>query len=129
MTITLAPERTLESLNSDPEFSLASRYWNARLRLFIGADDYAVHIVDGVVTSVTKPEVSVFDSYTITVGGTEEAWEEILAADPRPFYQDFWSAYMRHGFVVAGDLELAYAYYPALRRMSEILRTIHNEGV
>ena len=126
MPVTLVPNRVVEALNSDGEFTLAARYWNARLRLFIGPDDYYVDVVDGVVAGL-RVGATGFDSHTITVGGSVEAWEEILAATPRPFYQDFWSAFMRHGFTISGDLELVYAYYGALRRMVDILRTIHNE--
>jgi hypothetical protein len=127
MPVTLAPAETAEALNADPEFALAARYWNVRLRLFIGNDDYFVDVVDGVVVRI-RAGATGFDSYTVTVGGPVDVWEQILATTPRPFYQDFWSAFMRHGFTISGDLELAYAYYGALRRMTEILRSLHNQG-
>ena len=125
MTVSLATGKALEALNLDPEFVLAARYWNARLKLFIGDDAYFVDIVDGVITRFVEG-ANGFDSYTIVIGGPLDVWEQILKEVPPPFYQDFWSAFMRHGFTMTGDLESLYAYYGALRRMVEVLRSIHN---
>jgi hypothetical protein len=122
--VILPPATVQEALNADPEFRLAARYWTARIKLTIGEGAYFLKITDGAVTSVSDTPTG-FDSYTIEIGGPESDWEEILAEVPRPFYQDFFSAFLRHGFTLAGDLELLYAYYGAVRRMAEVLRAIN----
>ena len=41
---------------------------------------------------------------------------------PRPFYQDLYAATVHHGFSVSGDTLNYCAYYPALRRLVELMR-------
>ena len=41
---------------------------------------------------------------------------------PKPFYQDLYAATIHHGFSVAGDTLDYCAYYPALRRLIELMR-------
>jgi hypothetical protein len=127
MSVTFAPASVQEALNADPEFQLNARFWTVKMKLTVGEQPYFVHITDGQVTSVTDQPTG-FDAYTVEIGGPEEVWEQILAETPVPFYQDFWSAFFRHGFTLGGDLESLYAYYGAVRRMAEILRAIHQEG-
>jgi hypothetical protein len=123
VSVTFVPATLQEALNGDPEFRLAARYWNSRIKLAVGEQPYFVTVVDGVVVDATDVATG-FDPYTIEIGGPVETWEEILAEVPRPFYQDFWSAFFRHGFTLGGDLELLYAYYGAIRRMADILRSL-----
>ena len=125
MSVTFAPATVQEALNADPEFRLVARLWTVRIKLRIGENPYFIRIVDGVVVDILDVPTG-FDTYDIEVGGTEEQWELLMAATPVPFYQDFYSAFFRHDFVLGGNLESLYAYYAAVRRMGQILRTIHN---
>jgi len=126
MTVTLATDHVLEALNLDPEFVMTARHWTTNIKLFVGDDPYFIDVVDGTVTRFSDT-ASGFDTYSILIGGPVDAWERILAEVPKPFYQDFWSAFMRHDFTLDGDLKSLYPYHPALRRMSEILRSVHNQ--
>ena len=45
---------------------------------------------------------------------------------PRPFYQDLYAATIHHGFTAAGNRTHFCAYYPALRRLVELMREVKN---
>jgi len=126
VTVSFEPGRVVQALTDDPEFTMAARHWTARVRLFVGPDDYYLDVVRGTVVGLQKG-ASGYDSHTIVLGAPVEVWEQMMAPVPRPFYQDHWSAFMRHGFTISGDLEVAYSYFAAIRRMVEVLRLIHNE--
>ena len=49
-------------------------------------------------------------------------WEKLLAPTPQPFYQDVFGAALHHPVSLGGDFETLYAYYPAIRRVIELLR-------
>jgi hypothetical protein len=126
MPVVLEPQVVLKSLNSDPEFVKDARHWTAVVRLFVGPDNYLIDIADGVVRSIT-PGWEVLANHSLSLGASEEVWEEILKAEPRPHYHDVFAAAIRHGFIMSGDHLLLFAYYPAIRRMVEVLRLVHNE--
>lgn len=115
----------MNSLNTDPEFAINSRHWNATIKLSVGSTDHVIEIVDGRVRSIaTNPEL--LDEPSISLGGPEEVWDEILKAEPRPFYHDVFGAIIHHGLIMTGNTVPLYAYYPAIRRMVEVLRLTHN---
>lgn len=125
MPVTLPCDATREALNADPEFRLNAQHWNAAVKLKVGDRNYLMRVVDGTVEEF-KDEWDAFDVYTITIGGPEEGWEQMLKPIPPPFYQDFWGAFFRHDFEMGGDLESLYANYGAVRRMLEVLRATRN---
>ena len=47
----------------------------------------------------------------------------MLLPAPPAFYQDLYAAAAHHGFQVHGAVEDVGPYYPALRRLIELLRT------
>ena len=56
-------------------------------------------------------------------------WRELLAPVPRPYYQDLFGAQLAHGVRLPAD-PLAYAaYYPALRRLMQLLSAARRESV
>lgn len=114
-------DRFCEMANNDPEFSIAARFWNSALRLEMGERSYILNIRDGTIDAVDLAPSS-SESWDIKIGGPAEDWKEILEPIPRPFYQDLFAATVYHGLYYDGDLELMFAYYPALRRMMEIMR-------
>ena len=119
-------QRLPERLNADPEFRLAGREWTATLRLEIGESAHALHIDAGVVRSVeeTAPgaEADVF------VRAPESDWQELLAETPRPFYQDLTGAAVHHGVRLPRDTVSYAAYYPALRRLIQVMRDVRLDG-
>ena len=113
-----------ESLRGDPEFRLASRDWSAVLRLDIGDHSHAFRFERGALaeSGSSAPDAPA----DLFVRATEAEWAELLAPVPRPFYQDLVGASIHHGVELPED-RLAYAaYYPALRRLVQLL-SAHRE--
>lgn len=108
-------------LNRDPEFGLAARYWYCDIRFFVGAEPYFMHIENGRVQSFQRGTQG-FDPYDINIGGPADVWKQMLAPVPRPFYHDWLAASFHHGFTLGGNLESAYAYYAAIRRINAAMR-------
>src|SRR4051812_6064527 len=102
MPVTLPCDATKDALNSDPEFRLNAQHWDAAVKLKVGERTYLLRVVDGTVAEF-KDEWDAFDPYSITIGGPEEGWEQLLKPIPPPFYQDFWGAFFRHDFEMGGD--------------------------
>jgi len=51
-----------------------------------------------------------------------EVWERMLEPIPAPFYHDLFAAAVHHGVQMNPDYLDFAAYYPALRRMLEVMR-------
>jgi len=110
-----------KALNADPEFRLASRLWTARLLLRIGEQPYVFEISNGEVERIVDA-VTIFDPWDIELAGPADGWDQLLQREPPPFYQDVFPAILHHGFRMGGDLEALFAYYPAVRRMVDVMR-------
>lgn len=121
MTVTFQPERLVTALNDDPEFKLAARDWTARIKLVQGERASVLELVEGEVRGF-DPVPSPFEPVDIVLSGSDELWDQIMAPVPEPFYQDFFAALFQHGFRLEGDMESLYAYYPAVRRMADVMR-------
>ena len=113
-------ETIVERLNTDPEFLLTARFWYCDIRFVIGATAYFMRIENGRVLSFQQG-TNGFDPYTINISGPVEVWEKMFAEIPKPFYHDWFAASFHHEFEFGGDLESAYAYYYALRRIKAIM--------
>ena len=99
---------------SDGEFRLASRFWTGGITLKIGDRKLAIRIVNGEVSEGEAPDALEFVA-------DAAVWEKLLAPVPRPYYQDLFGAQLAHGVRLPDD-PLAYAaYYPALRRLMQLL--------
>jgi hypothetical protein len=117
------PARLLQSVNADPEFRLAARYWNATLSLESPSGALRVEIADGRVTTCREAETA--QPATITVQAPDEGWAEFLAAVPKPFYQDLIGGCVQHhGFALSGDIHSLSAYYQASTRLFAVMRTL-----
>ncbi|GCE42052.1 hypothetical protein Rhow_005711 [Rhodococcus wratislaviensis] len=123
-------ERFTEALNLDPEFKIAARFWNAIVRLEIGDETYVLVIRDGRLDSMTPPEgnnlMTVARNYDIEISAPIEEWSKFFQRVPRPFYQDLFSAVTRHNFRYGGDMKMFFAYYAALRRVFDFMRSYTN---
>ncbi len=106
--------------NADGEFALHARFWNATVKLRAGAASYRLDIRDGKLSGCT-PWLGAIAS-DLSIEAEESDWTELLAPLPRPFYQDLYAATIHHGFAVSGDTLNYCAYYPALRRLVELMR-------
>jgi hypothetical protein len=117
----------LRRANDDPEFQIAARFWNTVLH--VGVDDtgepgHLIRIRDGRIEEI-RPQASAGpgEPWQLSISASRDDWRRFLEPVPRPFYQDLWGASIYHGFRIQGDLEAhLYPYYPAVRRMFELLR-------
>ena len=107
-------------VNEDGEFRLASRFWNASVRLDLGPESRWLCFREGELREVASCEGEA--PCDLQISAPAEEWECLLAPVPRPFYQDLLGAQLHHGFQLSADPIDYAAYYPALRRLVEILR-------
>lgn len=119
--------RRLPSLCADDgEFQMTARYWNGTLRL--GADGLGVEvtIVDGVAVSTTDvsgdPEEL---PGNVGFDGPAEVWAKLLAPVPEPMHNDI-APVQYLGMRRTGDRDTYWQYFPAVRRVIDLLR---DEGV
>ena len=112
-----------DAVNADPEFQIAARLWNASLRLRMGDSTYILIFKDGVLAGVND-QPNIFDNWDIDIAGPADGWAKLLQPIPPPLYQDIFPAQLHKGFSLGGNLELLFAYYPAVRRMFDIMRGV-----
>ena len=113
--------------NSDAEFRLHARFWNATVRFGIGARRWKMRVRDGAVASIERwPGGMAAD---LSISAPEADWDALLQPCPRPFYQDLQAASIHHGFEVVGDIGDYCAYYPAIRRLVEVMREARHGNV
>jgi len=111
----------VSSANSDGEFKLAARLWNADVRFDVGADSYLMRMRDGRISEFAKTAAA---GYDVKISAPEDDWRELLKPVPKAFYQDLMAATQRHNFRVEGDLLGFNPYYRAVCRLFEIMRTL-----
>lgn len=109
-----------QRLAADGEFRVAARHWTATLRLDVGDQSQAIQLRDGRVDGVRACTPT--SACDVFISAPRTVWDEMLQPLPRPFYQDLLAAVTHHGVLVNSDLLEIAAYYPALRRLLEILR-------
>jgi len=114
-------ERIPRRLNDDPEFRLCARYWTGSVQFRVDDRVWVLRLVDGQVSDL-RPGAVQLEPRDVEISAPERAWRTFLAAVPPPFYQDLIAASLHHEFAIGGDPETLFAYYPALRRMFDVLR-------
>lgn len=113
-------ESLKRAANEDGEFRLHARFWNADLRLTMGEDSTAIQVRDGEIREIRSgagPEPT-----DLALSAPDSVWEEMLKPVPRPFFHDLLGASAHHGLAIVGDLTHRCAYFPAVRRLVELLR-------
>jgi hypothetical protein len=123
--VRIATSALQTTLNGDPEFRLAARFWDCRIRYRLGDDAFVLVIRNGEVAAVVE-RPGVFDDYEIDIAADEASWQKILAPVPPPFYHDLFPAQLHHGLRMSGDLASLLAYYGAVRRITDVMRSTHN---
>jgi hypothetical protein len=113
-----------ERANRDGEFGLLARFWNATIRVRIGTTSYRLDVKGGVLSG-GEPWLGGI-ARDLSIEADEPEWNNLLASMPRPFYQDLYAATVHHGFAVSGSTLNYCAYYPALRRLIELMREVRN---
>jgi hypothetical protein len=109
-----------ERANSDGELALHARFWNATVKLRVGSANYRLDIRDGAVKGCAPWYGTIAGD--LAIEADEAEWANLLEPTPRPFYQDLYAATIHHGFSVVGDTKNYCAYYPAVRRLIELMR-------
>ena len=110
--------------NDDAEFRLHARFWNSVVKLGVGERRFKMTVDSGAIVDI-EPWLGGIAG-NLSISAPEADWEALLEAVPRPFYQDLYPASIHHGFDVAGDTVNYCAYYPAVRRLVEIMREVKN---
>ena len=111
--------------NADGEFQLHARFWNARLALVCGAAAQRLTVSHG---RMIATEIEALDAEAdVTISAAAADWNALLEPVPRPFYHDLQAAMVHHGFTMHGELRHTAAYYPAIRRLIDILREVRND--
>jgi hypothetical protein len=113
-------QRVIEQAKRDGEFRIAARLWNTTLRLDLGERSLRLAIADGEIRSAMPCERG--SRCEASVAGPAEEWEALLARVPKPLHQDLFGGISLGRFQLAGDLEAFYAYYPAVRRLVDLVR-------
>lgn len=125
-----------EIANSDGEFQIAARFWNANLRLdardeshdesgdVSGDESHLLRIRDGRIVEFTRLDSAPKVDCDVTISAPLVDWREMLKPVPKPFFQDLMAAMTRQGFRVEGDLLGFNPYYRAACRLIEIMRNL-----
>jgi len=108
-------------LAADRELARCARYFTGALHLGVGDERFAVRFEAGKVMAAGKADAPP-GARDVALSAAASEWEKLLAPVPPPFYQDPFGASLHHPVSLAGDPETLFAYYPALRRVLEILR-------
>lgn len=111
---TLTARRIAERCAADGEFRLAARHWDGALSIGLGDERFQFQLANGQLTA----EAGAPD---LTISAPESVWQHILSPVPPPFFNDIMPA-RAFGLSLAGDLEMFAQYYPAIRRMVDIMR-------
>jgi hypothetical protein len=117
-------EGVAELCAGDGEFMLLARHWTGTLRLGIGNDCIDLRMRDGVPVaevSATAAEPLPDEPGLIGLSATRDLWERMLAPVPEPFYNDVVPA-QALGLQRSGSELTFWQYYPAVRRVVELLR-------
>lgn len=117
--------KLIERANADGEFRLLARFWNAAVRLEVGEEHLSLSIRNGRIGTVEPWGGRIASDLTISAPADE--WSRLLAPVPVPFYHDLAAAAAHHGFRLYGDVRHRCAYYPAVRRLVELLREVRND--
>jgi hypothetical protein len=115
--------RLEQSANEDGEFRLHARFWNADLRFIMGDESTAIRVRDGEIQGIRVGAAD--EPPDLTLSAPVTVWEEMLKRVPRPFYQDLLGAAAHHGLSLEGTLTHRCSYFPAVRRLVELMRAQH----
>jgi hypothetical protein len=114
--------------NDDGEFRLHARLWNARIRIDHGGGVTRLRVADGAPTDVGPWNPADFGA-DLTIGAAVNDWDALLEPVPAPFYHDLWAAAVHHSVELIGDSRHRCAYYPAVRRLVELMREVRHGQV
>ena len=101
----------------DGEFRLAARFWSGGVSLDLPGGPIVVTLQDGaVVTGVDNTAGT-----TLRISAPDDVWAKLLSRVPPPMFNDI-SPAAAFGLTVDGDVETYWQYYPAIRRLVDLVR-------
>jgi hypothetical protein len=100
----------------DGEFRLASRFWDGGVSVDFGDGRVDLALGGGGISAGVAA-----DPRSIRLAGPAETWKKVLSPLPPPFFNDIMPA-RAFGLTVEGDEETFWQYYPAVRRLVDLLR-------
>jgi hypothetical protein len=116
-----------DAANGDGEFQLHARYWTATLWFDVGETRNRMRIADGVITEVSTEDGGA--TCDLWIAAEPDDWHSLLERLPKPFYHDLIPAAKNHGFEFSGSIKHKCAYYPALRRLIDLMREVRHGEV
>jgi hypothetical protein len=129
--VVFEPGDIAAAFNADPEFRLCARFWTGVLEFGVGARVYAITMADGAVAGVTVADAAPLPADAATPGSglvrisaPDYDWSQLVKTPAPPFYLDYYGASAHHDFELGGDQDTLWAYYPAIRRTTDLFRTI-----
>jgi hypothetical protein len=120
--------RLMERANGDGEFRLHARFWNAKVRIVRGSERTLLEMVAGEIRRAQPWDAADYGA-DLEIAAPPADWEALLEAVPRPFYQDLFAAQAHHDVRMNGDDHHLCAYYPAVRRLMELMREVKHGAV
>jgi hypothetical protein len=117
-------ERIRGLCEADPEFGLMARFWTGSLHLDLGHGPVELVLEDGkpvACGSASGPLPAADEAGVVSIAGPAELWDQILAPVPPRFCNDIMPA-VALGLRIGGHQETLWQYYPAIRRLVELLR-------
>lgn len=101
---------------ADGEFRLAARYWTGSVTIDLAVELLAFSLDNGAIRATSAPAEA-----TIGLSAPTDVWDKVLAPVPPPMFNDIMPA-RAFGLRVSGDEETLWQYYPAVRRLIDLLR-------
>ena len=111
----------------DFEFTREMRYFDGSLILEFGSECWSLKFKQGELHSIDQEVEKQPSSAKIKLGGSLEEWNELLKKRPKPFFQCFQSAAVKHGMQIS-DTNETFAYLPGINRLITLLREINEEN-
>jgi hypothetical protein len=120
--MTTLRERVASACATDGEFLLAARFWTGSLRIDLGREAFELVIHDGRIVEARPPDGDPpGGAGHLGFAGPAEVWDAVLSAVPPPYFNDIVPA-TALGLSRTGEDETFWQYYPAVRRVIELLR-------
>lgn len=120
--------RLLQRANDDGEFRLHARFWTAKVRIVHGSERTLLEMAAGEMRRAGPWDPADYGA-DLEIAAPAADWEALLDAVPRPFYQDLFAAQAHHGFRLNGADHHLCAYYPAVRRLVDLMREVKHGAV
>jgi pimeloyl-ACP methyl ester carboxylesterase len=116
-------DQARRTLNADPEFRLAGRFFSKDILIAAGDYQCIVTVSDGLVTEI-KLNPTFVNPWSFCIKASTDAWEKFLRPIPPPYFTDLYGCIARRHFEVGGDIEAAFAHFWAVSRMLEVFRAL-----